>query len=64
MLHIMYWKSLAMKGSYVITGINFEYCGSGATTISLIIYYVIAALCRLCLHSSLKQRVTSAQYNE
>jgi len=37
-----------------------DHCSSGATTIGHIVYYIIAALYRLCLHSSLKQRITSA----
>jgi hypothetical protein len=32
--------------------------------IGLIVCYIIAALCRLCLRSSFKQQITSAQYNE
>ena len=64
MLHIIYWKSLAETGSFVITAINGEYCPSGATTICFIVYCVIAALCGLCIRSSLRQRMTSASYNE
>jgi hypothetical protein len=65
MLHIIYSISSAEKVSFVITAINFCYSSSGATTtISLIIYYIITALCGLCLHNSLKHRITSAQYNK
>ena len=37
---------------------------SGAYTIGLIVHYIIVALCRLCLHSSLQQPMTSAWYND
>jgi len=65
MLHIIDWKLSAEKVAFVISAINFRDSSSGGTTtIGLIIYYVIPALCKLCLRSSLKQRITSAQYNE
>jgi len=64
MLHIIYWKLLPEKVSFVITATNYQYWSSGGTMIGHIVYYVIVALCRLRLCSNLKQRITSAQSNE
>jgi len=57
-------KIIGSEVTFVITAINFQYCSSGATTIGFMVYYIIAALCRIYLFLSLKQRITSAQYKE
>jgi len=65
MLHINIWKWSAEEVCFVIKAMNFEDRVSGATTtIGHIINYINAVLSRLCLHSSLKLWITSAQINE